>query len=337
MTKTRVLARSGYRGGGVGRGTGQNDARAGSENAPGQENRAAAQTMRPDGLGPQLVCGVRDLDEETARMADEHARMIADRTVDPQLTSSHVIPVYWHRIHSSSTNGAVSASQITSQINVLNSGLRLDRVELQPGGARTTPPTRRWYTCSGGSCETQMKTALRQGGANDLNIYSNNMGGGLLGWATFPSELRASPKMDGVVMLYRSVPGGSAAPYNLGDTATHEVGHWMGLYHTFQGGCSRTRRLRHRHAGREVRRLRLPGRPRHLHGNDRRTRSDHQLHGLHRRRVHGQVQRRPGCAHDQSGPPTANLSARRRADPGPHMSGPDRALLLRRKPRYQMN
>ena len=150
------------------------------------------------------------------------------------------IPVYWHVIRSgtAASQGNISDSQIASQISVLNgayasTGWQFSLVATD----RTTNAS--WYTCSGGTCETQMKNALRLGSADDLNIYSNNMGGGLLGWATFPSSYNSQPKMDGVVILFSSLPGGTAAPYNLGDTATHEVGHWMGLYHTFQGGCSR--------------------------------------------------------------------------------------------------
>ncbi len=203
-----------------------------------QGQSARAQQMRPDGLGPQLTCGTRDLDPETARMAEEYADRMAAK-ISPALTASHVIPVYWHRIHASNgTGGVVTATQISSQISVLNAAYASSSFSFQ---LMSTDDSNNdsWYTCSGGTCETQMKTALRIGGSNALNIYSNNMGGGLLGWATFPSTYASNPKKDGVVILYSSVPGGTAAPYNLGDTATHEVGHWMGLYHTFQGGCSK--------------------------------------------------------------------------------------------------
>ena len=207
---------------------------------PDQEQMSRVpQTMRPDGAGPQLVCGTKDLDPETARLSEEYAqRRLAAMGINPSITESHVIPVYFHRIHASDgSGGVVTSRQVALQMKVLNDAWASTTFSfvLQ---ATTDSNNSSWYTCTGGSCETQMKSALRQGGSNALNIYSNNMGGGLLGWATFPSQYASNPLMDGIVILYSSVPRGTAVPYNEGDTATHEVGHWMGLYHTFQGGCA---------------------------------------------------------------------------------------------------
>jgi len=88
--------------------------------------------------------------------------------------------------------------------------------------------------------ETQMKTALRAGGCDALNIYATS-GYGALGFAYFPTSCGSSSNPwvnDGVVIDYSTVPGGSRQDFNEGDTLTHEVGHWLGLYHTFDGGCS---------------------------------------------------------------------------------------------------
>ena len=152
------------------------------------------------------------------------------------------INVYFHVINKGTgiANGDLPASQITDQMNVLNAAYASTGWSFNlVATTRTTNST--WYnTCDQSSTESAMKTALRQGSADDLNIYSCNPGGGLLGYATFPSSYASQPKLDGVVILYSSVPGGTASPYNEGDTATHEVGHWMGLYHTFQGGCSKS-------------------------------------------------------------------------------------------------
>ncbi len=152
------------------------------------------------------------------------------------------IPVHVHVINkgTSTSDGNVPQARIEEQIGVLNDAYATTRFRFVLASVdRTTNAT--WYTMRlGSSAERQAKSALRVGGPDHLNLYTANPGGGLLGWATFPSSYTANPGDDGVVLLHSSLPGGTAAPYNEGDTGTHEVGHWLGLYHTFQGGCSKT-------------------------------------------------------------------------------------------------
>ncbi|MFP2906406.1 zinc metalloprotease [Pyxidicoccus sp. 3LFB2] len=134
----------------------------------------------------------------------------------------------------------MTTTQINNQLTVLNNAYASAGISFTLAGTTTTNNST-WYTAGPGtSGESAMKNSLRRGTADDLNFYISKPGGGLLGWATFPSSYAGSPKMDGVVVLNSSLPGGASTNYNQGDTGTHEVGHWMGLYHTFQGGCSTT-------------------------------------------------------------------------------------------------
>jgi hypothetical protein len=184
-----------------------------------------------------------------AREADLSARLsqLGRKRADKAAVAAAAItiPVVVHVIQENSTRagGNIPDSLITQQIAVLNDSYNGGTV----GGAATAfgftltrinrVTNTAWYPIVYGSqTEAQMKAALREGGQGTLNMYLGQLSDDLLGWATFPQRtLRTS---DGVVVLNESLPGGNAEPYDGGDTATHEVGHWLGLYHTFQGGCS---------------------------------------------------------------------------------------------------
>jgi len=185
--------------------------------------------------GPRR-CSTEELSE--AQKAEVEATLADMRSAMALPVGSVTINTYAHVI-TNGTAGNISDTMIAQQMNVLNAAYAGTPFKFALVATdRTNNAT--WYTAGAGTAaEAAMKTALRQGTADDLNMYFSSPGGGLLGWATFPSSYASKPKDDGVVILNTSLPGGTAVPYNEGDTATHEVGHWLGLYHTFQGGCAR--------------------------------------------------------------------------------------------------
>ncbi|MEW9533056.1 zinc metalloprotease [Microbispora sp. NPDC049125] len=95
---------------------------------------------------------------------------------------------------------------------------------------------RQWFRDPLGH-EAAMKKRLHIGGQDTLNLYVAQLGELVLGYATYPYWYADDPDLDGVVIDWRSVPGGPLREFDKGFTAVHEIGHWLGLLHTFENGC----------------------------------------------------------------------------------------------------
>ena len=234
--------------------------------------RADGRVVAPDGvvfeshkafIDAGRRCSTRNVDEmevqEIDRQAAEHGRALgrqggggnggADEAARIYPNGSITINVYFHVVSRTDGTGNVPDAWLNNQINAMNehySGLDTPVYRtaasntsfrfINAGVTRTVNDS--WYAAGPGSAaQTAMKNALHQGTADDLNFYTNS-GGGYLGWATFPNEYAGAPSQDGIVCYWASLPGSSYVPYNEGDTGTHEAGHWLGLFHTFQGGCT---------------------------------------------------------------------------------------------------
>lgn len=144
-----------------------------------------------------------------------------------------------HVICNDNGSGCKATQQmVDEQMNVMNAaysgtGLSFNLLETKYKNYSA------WTSVGYGSTEEfNMKNTLAVDPATTFNVYITDLTGGLLGWATFPDMYAEGDKMHGVVNLAQSLPGGSASPYNLGDTLVHEAGHYLGLYHTFQDGCT---------------------------------------------------------------------------------------------------
>ena len=192
----------------------------------------------------QVVAGVRCATETPSLERTEQIQAEVDAWLKTggwaQLRdkANVTIPVAVHVVAQTNGVGDLTNQQINAQMQVLNQAYAGTGYSFDLVSTDRTYDTK-WSTHRYGSRdERRMKQALAVDPATTLNVYFCNIGGGLLGYATFPDMYAEDSYMHGVVILYASVPGGGAAPYDEGDTATHEIGHFLGLYHTFQGGCS---------------------------------------------------------------------------------------------------
>ena len=171
------------------------------------------------------------------------------------------IPVVVHVVWNTTAENITDA-QIQSQITVLNEDFRRMNSDadntwpqaadteiefclasVDPTGASTTGITRTFTNVTSFSTNDNVKFDATGGkdawpASDYLNFWVCDLSGGLLGYAQFPG---GNPATDGVVNDYAYTGSGGSAqpPFDLGRTATHEVGHWLNLRHIWgDGGCS---------------------------------------------------------------------------------------------------
>ena len=171
----------------------------------------------------------RDVSPREQRAIEKRTKAILDRqgvTAAEAAATGGSVPVYVHVMADKYGNGNVTDTQIADQISVLNKtfgGQELVGTAANTGFTFTLAGTDRYYnsTWHADRQSTTYRAKTRLGGANALNIWLVDFK--YLGIATFPWDYAANPKIDGIRVHFDSLPGGSIANYNLGETATHEA------------------------------------------------------------------------------------------------------------------
>ncbi len=191
----------------------------------------------------------------SARLADANGQVrepVLDQTAAPLPKSARgkasvsftaTVDVYFHVI-TAGGEGNLTNKMIRDQVTVLNTtfggreGGAVTGFSFRLAGVTRTDNAK-WFGAKPGA-EHEMKKTLKAGNDSDLNVYSTS-GYIYLGWAYYPDITETNQSyLDGIVIDWETVPGASdlyAGAYDLGETLTHEAGHWLNLAHTFENGC----------------------------------------------------------------------------------------------------
>ncbi len=223
-------------------------------------------------VAQQKVCGTDEVhtqmlqDPAYRQKVDDLEARYVDFVTNGESTArttggTRKIPVVVHFIQTSDVE-LVADSKVHSQIEVLNEDFRKMAGTNGDGSGVDTQYEFCLATIDPDGCPTdginrivapqwayhlqtqavQMKGLSQWDPTKYLNIWvprtieTTSGNGQVIGYATFPFNLSLAPYLDGVV-IHSQYFGRDASNVYLGRTTTHEVGHWLGLFHTFQGAC----------------------------------------------------------------------------------------------------
>lgn len=154
------------------------------------------------------------------------------------------VPLYMHIVTTNAKAGTIPQSMVNAQFRTMNAVYNPYNIYFILAGVDYTANDA-WAVGATTDADTAMKSSLRKGGYNSLNIYfQTDLVGGILGKCSLPTNVGTNPSPsvyvgDGCNIAAGTMPGGPIMGYNLGMTAVHESGHWLGLMHTFEGySCS---------------------------------------------------------------------------------------------------
>ena len=186
---------------------------------------------------PKLALRMNEIEAFTQKS------MLSGRIVDGKIQIPVVVNVIYR-----TTAENITTAQIQSQIDVLNKDFNaansdFNQVPSLFSGVKANVGIsfvleaiyRRSTTRTSWGTNNEMKNTSLGGisptsPTTKMNLWACTIGGGILGYAQFPG---GSSSTDGVVIdsKYLGTTGTATFPFNLGRTATHEVGHWMNLRH----------------------------------------------------------------------------------------------------------
>jgi len=206
---------------------------------------------------PGLAAKIQEIEDFTHQRLQRSSVEVTGQGGGTRSISVIRIPVVVHIVYNSSRQN-ISDAQVQSQIDVLNRdyrklnadtakipgyysslsadcGFQFELANIDTNGNATTGIIRTHTNVASFKSDDAIKFTAR--GGDDawdrdryLNLWVGNLTGGILGYSSFVGGPKAT---DGVTILYTAfgTTGTAAAPFNLGRTATHEIGHWLNMIH----------------------------------------------------------------------------------------------------------